>query len=256
MSTEIGKVIQANREINGITQEELANRLGVSQQSVAKWEAGKTSPRPKMYPLIADELNIERKLLDVANWRDRWGSVEQFPPSISAVTIPPGNVESSNRPDQSFAPRKGSIGYPKVFTEQMEELLQSAEIHGEWNVTVRGASTRWSVDFMTDEYVVNFAHAVEHSELASLTKAWLRITLWNMVTMRAASSDKRHYSLIITVPRELDVDVEFPLNSGTTPSAALQRLTAEAAIMDISVFLVRTPSQVISLLKMDHEDSR
>lgn len=40
----IGDTIQATRQAAGLTQEALAELVGVSRQTIAKWEAGETSP--------------------------------------------------------------------------------------------------------------------------------------------------------------------------------------------------------------------
>lgn len=40
----IGTNIQSRRKICGLTQEQLAERVGVSRQTVAKWESGETVP--------------------------------------------------------------------------------------------------------------------------------------------------------------------------------------------------------------------
>lgn len=46
--------IQTLRKENGLTQEELANRLGVTFQAVSKWETGKAAPDILLLPLLAD----------------------------------------------------------------------------------------------------------------------------------------------------------------------------------------------------------
>lgn len=44
------------REAAGLTQQELATALGVDQSTVCLWETGKTQPRAKLLPQIADLL--------------------------------------------------------------------------------------------------------------------------------------------------------------------------------------------------------
>jgi len=45
--THISKCIINDRQLAGLTQDQLAKRLGVSQQAVSNWEDGKSAPRGK-----------------------------------------------------------------------------------------------------------------------------------------------------------------------------------------------------------------
>lgn len=49
-----GQKLKALREAKGLKQEELADMLGVRQQTVAKWENGHSEPRPKQRKSLAD----------------------------------------------------------------------------------------------------------------------------------------------------------------------------------------------------------
>ena len=42
-----------------ITQEELAEKLNVTQALISKWATGKCAPRTQMLPSIASALNVE-----------------------------------------------------------------------------------------------------------------------------------------------------------------------------------------------------
>ena len=44
-SIKIGQIIRSLRESNGLTQRELADRLGVTEKAVSSWEVGSSSPR-------------------------------------------------------------------------------------------------------------------------------------------------------------------------------------------------------------------
>jgi len=57
------EAVQLHRERHGITQAELARRLGVRQQTVSRWEAGLALPPPQRVVAIEDELGIERGML-------------------------------------------------------------------------------------------------------------------------------------------------------------------------------------------------
>ena len=45
------------RERGGLTQQDLATVLGIDQSTVSLWEVGKTQPRAKLLPKIAEILN-------------------------------------------------------------------------------------------------------------------------------------------------------------------------------------------------------
>lgn len=49
--------IKRYREKNGISQKEIAESLGVCQQSVAKWETGAAKPRADKLPALAKLLH-------------------------------------------------------------------------------------------------------------------------------------------------------------------------------------------------------
>ncbi len=49
----IGKNIHTLRKQNGLTQEELAGKIGVTYQAVSKWENGTTAPDIALLPELA-----------------------------------------------------------------------------------------------------------------------------------------------------------------------------------------------------------
>ena len=64
METVFSKQLQMLRKQSGITQEQLADRLGVTAQAVSKWENGTTRPSICQLPKIANFYKITiQKLL-------------------------------------------------------------------------------------------------------------------------------------------------------------------------------------------------
>lgn len=55
---QIGNRISAKRKEKGITQEELANHLGVSKPAVSKWESGQSYPDILLLPVLASYFDI------------------------------------------------------------------------------------------------------------------------------------------------------------------------------------------------------
>ncbi len=54
----IGKFIQEKRKEQKMTQSELAEKLGVTDRSVSKWENGKNMPDISLFNILCNELNI------------------------------------------------------------------------------------------------------------------------------------------------------------------------------------------------------
>ena len=58
MAKKIGEKIREMRKSKGISQEGLANVLGVSFQAVSKWETGTTAPDVSLIPAIASYFGV------------------------------------------------------------------------------------------------------------------------------------------------------------------------------------------------------
>lgn len=58
MNEIIGNNIMILRKEHGLTQEQLANILGISYQAVSKWETGNACPDISMLPLLADLFSV------------------------------------------------------------------------------------------------------------------------------------------------------------------------------------------------------
>ena len=54
----IGKFIALNRKNKGLTQEQLAERLGVTNKTISRWETGKYMPDLSLLKPLSDELEI------------------------------------------------------------------------------------------------------------------------------------------------------------------------------------------------------
>ena len=57
------------RKIHGMTQEELADKVGVTRQSIAQWESGRTCPNLTQSKALADAFGVT--LDDLANFESK-----------------------------------------------------------------------------------------------------------------------------------------------------------------------------------------
>ncbi|HVF76272.1 MAG TPA: helix-turn-helix transcriptional regulator [Acidimicrobiales bacterium] len=58
-----GEILRARREEQGLEQGDVARQLGVTQQTVSKWETGVTVPRASRIAALASLLELDPALL-------------------------------------------------------------------------------------------------------------------------------------------------------------------------------------------------
>lgn len=109
MSGEMCDAIRIMRERRGYTQDELAERTGISRISIARYEAGRVDPTAKALRRIADALDISADALLQGNVLDK--------PHVS-----PGAIR---------VPIYGTIpaGIP---TEAIEDIIDYEEVPADW----------------------------------------------------------------------------------------------------------------------------
>lgn len=66
------------RKLNDLTQEELAEKLGVTRQAIAKWESGETVPDLEKCRLLAETFGVS--LDDLANYEPEENMGVDVPP--------------------------------------------------------------------------------------------------------------------------------------------------------------------------------
>ena len=54
----IGRFIAERRKEKNMTQEQMAEKIGVSSKSISRWENGKTMPDVSLFETLCEELNI------------------------------------------------------------------------------------------------------------------------------------------------------------------------------------------------------
>ena len=85
----IGKFIASIRKNLNLTQEQLAEKLGVSNKSISRWENGKSMPDLSLFPLLSKELGVtvndlmSGEIVDKKEYQDKFE--ENIVNSISTV---------------------------------------------------------------------------------------------------------------------------------------------------------------------------
>ena len=69
---DIGGEIRKARENRGLTQAELAEKLGISSKTVSSWEVGRTEPKMGMVERVCAVLNCRKSdLIDEVHYENR-----------------------------------------------------------------------------------------------------------------------------------------------------------------------------------------
>ena len=139
----LGNSLFHARKKSGLSQEEVAEKIGVSRQTISKWETNETVPdiyqskkMAKLYKISLDELiefdidlqEIE-ELIEKVNWTNAWG--KKYPILLKYQT----EVNTSNyafRITKMFDEIKNEYGYSKqdAMLVLKDILYQSYKI---WN---------------------------------------------------------------------------------------------------------------------------
>ena len=78
MKLNIGNIIKYLRKEKDITQEELADILGVSYQSVSRWETGVCYPDMELIPVIAEFFGVTSDMLLGVDENIERKNIEQY----------------------------------------------------------------------------------------------------------------------------------------------------------------------------------
>lgn len=104
MNESIGTIIMRLRKEHGMTQEQLANALGITFQAVSKWENGMSSPDLSTLPLLADLFGVS---VDALLGREALPQTEErmtaFVPAEEVVIVMPEQAEEPEKTEEAEA---------------------------------------------------------------------------------------------------------------------------------------------------------
>ena len=122
---QISKNIAILRQNKGITQEALAQKLGVTNQAISKWEAGKCCPDIELLPLLAKifECSIDELMMG--------DSTQSIAPILhtedTQLTQAIKIAQKNQRISTAILQRELSIGYSKA-KSLIEQMLENGFI--------------------------------------------------------------------------------------------------------------------------------
>ena len=124
----MGATIARRRKENGLTQEALANRLGVTNQAVSKWEGDVCCPDIQLLPALADALGLS---LDALFGREAPEPPKEERPAeeVKVETAPIGIVEKLPWADDDSLHAVLYQGHRLLQSERVPERSGSGLLH-------------------------------------------------------------------------------------------------------------------------------
>ena len=104
---DIGCFIAEKRRARNLTQEQLAELLGVSNKTVSKWETGKSMPDYSIVELLCKELNITISELIAAKEKESESTPVYTEEQVALLLYKAQQMENKNRISISKPIKKG-----------------------------------------------------------------------------------------------------------------------------------------------------
>jgi transcriptional regulator with XRE-family HTH domain len=203
------ETLKSDRERLHMTQEQLAERLGVSQQAIARWEAGESFPRPQRRKLLLEVLGAQSQMA-------------QSPPAtafLPAAEFPPGQVTVTTAMQIKAAERNAIYAV-------LRETLPSDRVRGSLSF---GTVKRY-YDYVSGNAVANIVRIAPNVQLSPNLIA-VPILRLAMAVGPEDGAPRRPVVLFIV----------------TEQSASAVRTTLEAVLFDASALSVQV--EIVSSLE-------
>lgn len=263
MDTNIGRMIKDARTRKGLSQAELAEKVGVSQAAIGQWERGTFTPRGRNLNALADVLGIafqpEFSDLDLPPlYEDEEKVIAGLAEKYEDVTAPRRRVPdpSPNLQEDLFIAEEGRArviasehkAQAGDFERAFFDLLSQVDPTAKANVPLQGGSmyNQWTIDCLTQRAVIEVKHPTSYNRIGDvITK-----TLWQLTVLRTFIGKYRHHVAVIRRPPL----APFPAHALSSFERVLTKLAAEADLVGIHLVIVDTPEEAVKAIsELDDE---
>jgi transcriptional regulator with XRE-family HTH domain len=227
MNKKIGPMIRNARTHKGLSQAELATKVGVSQAAIGHWERGTFTPKGK-------NLNALSEILGIA-----------LQPDLPEVEAPDeGKIAIGKNfrrdPLARNVPWRASATDHRSQAAEFEGWLENYLDGFDATVKLNAPDgdpehEAWKIDFMSDRTIVEVRHLISYQRIGETIER----ALWRLAFLQAVYGDEMMYVAVIRRPTA-------PTSLANIPPAyerLVTRLCAEADLVGIHLFLVDTPEE-------------
>lgn len=234
-SNKFGALIRSLRESRAMTQTDLAERTGISQQTIAKWEAGIAAPRPSNLQVLADALGVHQ-------W-DLAKAKAGIPTALDRLNAARGAAAGSHEVEAQHA---GRVFAAEVDHAVITELMSQGG-EGREKARYRVGSRSFVVDYASDKLILE-VKATEPQTLERALRSAVLEGAWNLSLIGRTMRDTHPtLAVIVVVPGGMPAVRSLP--DGGRIEELVRRRREEANIAGVTLEIVGTPEEAATLAR-------
>lgn len=220
MNSSLPGLIRIARERKGLSQAELAAKIGVSQAAIGQWERGVFTPRGRNLKALSDVLGLSDTFQEVAE------ADEEL-----ATGGADSRISVAERSKQSF-----------IFNQQFRQLLSQVDADAKWYSKIEvPAAGQWIVDYLTHRSVIELKTPKAYAGVVDLVTQ----ACWRLTVLRAILGEGKNYVVVIQRP-PLDPLLE---EAQTFYDQKLAGLAYEASLVGLHLIVTDTPEEAVKAIE-------
>lgn len=262
----LAQLIRNNRLKLGISQFELAQKLGVSQAAIGQWEREVTAPRSKHIPGLAKIFNIDVSQVVAAadelqkHQQERAGDWAGVPldneslkssPTVSAAYRRQMENPGRDDNDRLLMMLADHGKESRFFDDSLFELLSNMGVQGKRNVRIEGRQKRtWVVDYASEKSIIEVKHLMRTSSLQLM----IPNLLWTLSLVRAVVGSDHNFVALLRLPAAQHGD-QKQTDSIIRMKAAIELHALDAALVGLKLRAVDTVEEAAKwIVDIEQED--
>lgn len=242
MNNDFGRALRRDRQLREMTQDQLGEMLGTTQQNVGSWERGRTSPRKELLDKLLEIFGPDSQIAKVAaqgpietheapvvrNWEG------YYPPGQGRAPL---STEDAARAQARQADRRELIRQTSLEPHLPPEWRDRCEVKRSLG------SLHLYADYMSDQYIVEIKHA--HRPGIGDSRPL------NLHFVRTIISHGLHQLHLLSKafdPERKRLGVLMLVSEHPLPPQITQRMIIEGALLEFDTFVVPSIEEAAKII--------